>query len=211
MDMKYTGVPMGMWMIFHKSFRKNLTKVLKYDEQESRKIDALAKKKYRELIEGLPEFEKEDSFKKNIISCATMCAFLLSMPSLPSVEDATEYYKNSMMTGMMQWFCRMSGKKKFSEADISRMKALEKLKAGDRNPYTWNMEFYEYEDGSGYEARFTSCGICTFMRELGLTKLIPALCHLDYTMSEADGVSDFSREYTLASGGPYCDCGYKKR
>ena len=24
--MKYTGVPMGMWMIFHKSFRRNLTK-----------------------------------------------------------------------------------------------------------------------------------------------------------------------------------------
>ena len=24
-------------------------------------------------------------------------------------------------------------------------------------------------------------------------------------------VSDFVREYTLASGGPYCDCGYKKK
>ena len=22
---------------------------------------------------------------------------------------------------------------------------------------------------------------------------------------------DFVREYTLASGGPYCDCGYKKK
>ena len=27
----------------------------------------------------------------------------------------------------------------------------------------------------------------------------------------AGGVSDFVREYTLASGGPYCDCGYKKK
>ena len=24
-------------------------------------------------------------------------------------------------------------------------------------------------------------------------------------------VSEFVREYTLASGGPYCDCGYKKK
>ena len=40
--------------------------------------------------------------------------------------------------------------------------------------------------------------------------LTPALCHLDYTMSEAGGVTDFVRQYTLASGGPYCDCGYKK-
>ena len=38
-----------------------------------------------------------------------------------------------------------------------------------------------------------------------------ALCRLDYTMSEAGGVTDFVRQYTLASGGPYCDCGYKKK
>lgn len=61
------------------------------------------------------------------------------MPKLPSVDDATEYYKKSMMTGMMMWFCRMSGKKKYSEADIQSMKATAKLKAGDRNhiPGTW--------------------------------------------------------------------------
>ena len=30
-------------------------------------------------------------------------------------------------------------------------------------------------------------------------------------MSEAGGVTDFVRQYTLASGGPYCGCGYKKK
>ena len=50
------------------------------------------------------------------------------------------------------------------------------MKAADRNPYSWNMEFYEYP-----------------------------------TMSEAGGVTNFVRQYTLASGGPYCDCGYKKK
>ena len=85
------------------------------------------------------------------------------------------------------------------------------LKAADRNPYSWNMGFYEYPDGSGYEGRFTKCGICVLMKELGLYDLTPALCHLDYTMSEAGGVTDFVRQYTLASGGPYCDCGYKKK
>ena len=85
------------------------------------------------------------------------------------------------------------------------------LKAADRNPYSWNMGFYEYPDGSGYEGRFTKCGICVLMKELGLYDLTPALCHLDYTMSEAGGVTNFVRQYTLASGGPYCDCGYKKK
>lgn len=49
------------------------------------------------------------------------------------------------------------------------------------------------------------------MKELGLTELIPAMCQFDYTMSEAGGVTNFVREYTLASGGSYCDCGYKKK
>ena len=44
----------------------------------------------------------------------------------------------------------------------------------------------------------------------GSVRPAPALCRLDYTMSEAGGVTDFVRQYTLASGGPYCDCGYKK-
>ena len=46
---------------------------------------------------------------------------------------------------------------------------------------------------------------------IGAVDLTPALCHLDYTMSEAGGVTNFVRQYTLASGGPYCDCGYKKK
>ena len=42
------------------------------------------------------------------------------------------------------------------------------------------MDYFEYPDGSGYEARFTRCGICVLMRQMGLYDLTPALCHLDY-------------------------------
>ena len=49
------------------------------------------------------------------------------------------------------------------------------------------------------------------MKELGLYDLTPALCRLDYTMSEAGAATNFVRQYTLASGGLYCDCGYKKK
>lgn len=30
-------------------------------------------------------------------------------------------------------------------------------------------------------------------------------------MAEAGETADFVREYTLASGGPYCDCGYRRK
>ena len=209
--MKYLGMPMGMWALFAKSFRKQLRDVFDYDAEAAKIITEKAKRKYREIIGGLPAFEKADRFQMNIVNCAMLGAFILSMPKRPDVERLTEYYAKAMMTRPMRWFCRKSGKKKFTEKDVAGMKATAALRAADRNPYSWDMDFYEYPDGSGYEGRFTKCGICTLMKRLGLYDLTPALCRLDYTMSEAGGATEFVREYTLASGGPYCDCGYKKK
>ena len=48
-----------------------------------------------------------------------------------------------------------------------------------------------YTDGSGYEARFSRCGICTLMKERGISEIVPAICHLDYAMSEAGGRDRF--------------------
>ena len=209
--MKYAGMPFGMWMVFHKSFTQNLTTVFGLTPQQAKAVETLAKPKYKEIIAKLPEFEKEDRFTMNIVNCALIGAYILSMPKRPEVEPLTTYYANSMMTPLMQRFCRLSSKTKYTEKDITSMQATAKLRAADRNPYSWNMDFYPYEDGSGYEARFTRCGICTLMKELGLYDLTPALCHLDYSMSDAGGRTNFVREYTLASGGPYCDCGYHKK
>ena len=209
--MKYAGMPMGMWALFAGSFQKQLTAVFGYDAPTAKRIARNAKPRYRELIARLPEFEKADRFKMNIVNCAMLAAFILSMPRRPEVGPLTEYYAAAMMTGPMKWFCRKSGRAKFTARDLAGMRSAAALKAADRNPYSWNMDLYEYPDGSGYEGRFTRCGICTLMQELGLYDLTPALCHLDYTMSEAGGAADFVREYTLASGGPYCDCGYRKK
>lgn len=209
--MKYIGTPMGLWVLFAGSFQNQLSVVFDYDKATAKKITQDSKLKYKEIIAKLPEFERGDRFQMNIVSCAMLGAFILSMPERPDVDRLTEYYANAQMTGLMKWFCRQSGKSKFTAKDIAGMKATAELKAADRNPYSWNMDFHEYPDGSGYEGRFTKCGICTLMKELGLYDLTPAMCRLDYTMSEAGGKSEFIREYTLASGGPYCDCGWKKR
>lgn len=208
--MKYAGMPLGMWLLFRTSFRDNLVNVLGLSGTEADRIVKLAKPEYKRIISGLPEFEKDDRFKMNIVNCAMFAAFYLQLPQKSDIDALAEYYNKSMMISPMRWFCRMGGKKKFSEEDIAGMKATAALNAADRNPYSWNMEFLPYADGSGYEARFTKCGICTLMQELGIFEAVPAMCRLDYAMSEAGGASEFVREYTLASGGPYCDCGYKK-
>lgn len=209
--MKYIGIPLGMWNLFEKSFRKHLVSVLGYKKAAAKTVSKKAKSKYKEIIQALPEFERDDRFKINIISCAMLCSFILSMPKRPTLIELTDYYAKTMMTEPMKCFCRKSGKNKFSESDKQAMRETAAKKYADRNPYSWNMDYFEYADGSGYEARFTKCGICTLMKELGLYELTPALCRLDYTMSEAGGASSFVRKYTLASGGKYCDCGYKRK
>lgn len=158
--MKYIGIPMAMWAVFAKSFRTQLTSVFRYDAATAKEIARKAKPKYKEIIAKLPEFENGDHFKMNIVGCAMLGAFILCMPKQPDAEVLTVYYENAQMTPLMKWFCRQSGKAKFTPKDIARMKATADLKAADRNPYSWNMDFYEYSDGSGYEGRFSKCGIC---------------------------------------------------
>ena len=209
--MKYSGMPSVMWSLFVSSFEKALTDVFRIRDEEAKRISKQAKAEYRRIIESLPEFEKGDRFKMNIVSCAMFACFCRQFRPLPDVKDLTEFYKQGMMNRKMKLFCKVSGLKKFSKRDRQGMAATAKFRAADRNPYSWNMEYLPYEDGSGYEARFTKCGICTLMKELGLKNAIPAMCRLDYTMAEAGGVCDFVRKYTLASDGPYCDCVYRKK
>ena len=208
--MRYAGMPAGMWTLFRNSFRKNLGDVLGYDREKAGEVTEKAKKDYRMLIRRLPEFEKGDRFKMNIVNCALFSAFCLHMHPKPTLEQMTEFYNRSMMIPAMRFFCWLSGRKKFTAKDIEGMKKTEALRAADRNPYSWNMIYIPYQDGSGYEARFFRCGICRLMKELNLYEYVPAMCRLDYTMADASRASRFVREYTLASGGPYCDCGYKK-
>ena len=208
--MRYAGMPLAMWALFRKSFRDHLVSVLGFDGKTASEIAEKAKADYRRIIERLPEFEKGDRFRMNIVNCAMLSSFILHMRPRPSVDRMADYYRQSMLTPAMRWFCRKGGKQKFTQKDISGMKATAAFRAADRNPYSWNMEFYPYADGSGYEARFFKCGICVLMKELGLYEYVPAMCRLDYTMADVGGGCRFVRDYTLASGGPYCDCGYKK-
>ena len=209
--MRYVGMPVGMWLLFVRSFRRQLTAALGMDGATASRVTGDAKKRYKAIVAALPTFEKGDRFEMNILSCAMLCAFLKALPTEPTLEQVTTYYRDAMMIGPVRWFCRMGGRQKFTDRDVRGMRAAAALNAADRNPYSWNMEFLPYPDGSGYEARFSKCGICQLMREQGLFRYTPAMCRLDYDMSEVGGATDFVRRYTLASGGPYCDCGYMRK
>ena len=65
--MKYAGMPMGMWALFAGSFQRAADGVVfGYDEAAAKEItDKRQSRKYKEIIAGLPEFEKADRFKMN--------------------------------------------------------------------------------------------------------------------------------------------------
>ena len=93
----YLGMPFGMWTMFAGSFQKQLTVAFGYDVDTAKTIKKKAKPKYREIISELPEFEKGDRFKMNLVNCAMIGAFILSMPQRPEVDRLTDYYARSMM------------------------------------------------------------------------------------------------------------------
>lgn len=47
--MKYIGMPLGMWLLFEKSFREQLVFVLGYDKDTARSVSKKAKLKYKEM------------------------------------------------------------------------------------------------------------------------------------------------------------------
>ena len=78
--MKYMGMPWGMWTLFADSFQAQLTDVLGYNEQTAKAITRRAKAKYKEILSRLPEFEKGDRFKINLVG-SEMCIRDSSTPS----------------------------------------------------------------------------------------------------------------------------------
>ena len=151
--MNYVGMPLAMWALFATSFRTHLQTVVGLDEATAKAVTHKAKKAYREILSPLPDFEKGDQFQMNLVNCAMLCAFVLSTPQRPDVQTLTDFYARAMMTRPMRWFCRQSGKGRFSEQSMAKLRKTAQLRAADRNPYSWNMEFYPCPDGSGYEAR----------------------------------------------------------
>lgn len=63
-------MPAAMWLLFAKSFRQQLVENYHMNGEAAKEVTVKAKLKYKQMIQGLPEFEKNDRFKVNAVSCA---------------------------------------------------------------------------------------------------------------------------------------------
>ena len=70
--MNYPGLPFGMWLLFHRSFRKKLISVLGFSPLVAAETKKKARAEYRAIIARLPEYEKGDQ------SSALVCTLHLT-------------------------------------------------------------------------------------------------------------------------------------
>lgn len=202
--MKYGIVPKMMWTGYRGTFRKHLSATL--SETEPKTVMKAAHKKYREILSDVPEFEKGDRFLINIVSCALLSAILLSVKNKYSVEEVRAYYRNAMCDNFLTKAASKKSKA-YTKKGREILKAQAKKSESNQNPYSWKFSVEDGETLNQYTAYFYTCGICYLMTKLGLKEYIPAMCTLDYDMAALNNTV-FTREYTLAGGGAYCDCHY---
>ncbi len=202
--MKYGFIQKVMWSGYKGTFEKHLSKTLK--ESNPKAVMKIAHEKYKEILAGVPEFDKGDRFVKNIVSCALLSAILLSVENKYSEEEVRAYYRNAMCENFLTKAASKSSKT-YTAAGREKLKKQAKQSESNTNPYSWKFSVEDGETINQYTAYFYTCGICHLMNELGLGEYIPAMCTLDYDMAALNN-TEFTREYTLAGGGKYCDCHY---
>ena len=202
--MKYGFMPKLMWTVYKGTFKKQLTKTLR--EENPNEVMKLAHKKYKEILADVDEFEKGDRFLINILSCAMLSSVLLSVKNKYTVEEVRVYYRKAMCENFITKFVATKSKS-YTEKGRKKLKERAIKSQSGTNPYSWKFTVEDGETINQYVATFYTCGICYLMTKLGLKEYISAMCTLDYDMAAMNNTV-FTREYTLAGGGKYCDCRY---
>lgn len=193
----------AMWTVFGGSFKRAIQTVL--SENDAGSVMKCAQRKYKEILGGIDEFDKDSRFLVNILSCALLSAVLLSVEKKYDVETIRIYYRTAMCNKVMRRFVK--SERNYTPKGRAALKACAERSRSITNSYDWRFTVEDGKTINQYTATFTMCGICTLMNKLGLSEYISAMCAFDYDMAAMNNTK-FTREFTLASGGPYCDCHY---
>ena len=201
--MRYGFIQRLMWTGFKGTFRKQLSK--SFDERNPAEVIKNASKKYRKILSGVDEFEKGDHFLMNILSCAMLSVVLLLTKKIfpgrsPRLLPQGDVRKLSDESSRQK-------SRAYTAKGRELLKSQAKESEKNTNPYSWKFSVEDGETLNQYTATFHICGVCFLMTKLGLKEYIPAMCSLDYDMAALNN-TEFSREFTLAGGGKYCDCHY---
>jgi hypothetical protein len=206
--MKSNFITKANWRFFAPSFKRNLS-LIGVSKTEEKGFMQKAKGQYDTILGTIPEFGENDVLFINIASAALLASVYLSLPEKPTAQQMQKYYASAMNGNLLARFILKTNSSFTAKYQNKLKKSAEKSQKAT-NPYTWRFKYIPGDTLNCFDAIFDKCGICNLMNDLGIPELTPAMCAYDYTMAELKDMV-FTREYTLASGGPVCDCHYKKR
>lgn len=205
--MQYGFMPKLMWTAFRGTFEKALSSEL--NVHNPKEVMKKVHKDYKRILSEVEEFDKKSRFMTNILSCSMLTAVLMNLTSKPTVEQVRNYYREAMSSNFfMQYAAKHS--KSYTAKGREALKAEAERSQKNTNPYDWKFTVEDGETENQYTATFYTCGICYLMTKWGFAEYIPAMCTFDYDMAAMNN-TEFTREFTLADGGPYCDCHYNHK
>jgi len=205
---KYDIYAKAIWFLFARGFERALIK--HWNAGRAAEVMKRAKPLYKKLVRQTPGIGgmRKNPLTINLLSgCQFASIYLAADKSIP-VKTMTKVYHDGMLNGcLLKAFIRRQDM--FAAKSIRRK--LEQAEKSQTSPYAFDWKWsFEVINGGHLCADFTRCGILELFRSLGIEELTPAMCAFDYPMASLAGIG-FQREYTLASGGPVCDCHYIKK
>lgn len=200
-------MPKLMWTAFKGTFEKALFSEL--NVRDPKKVMKSVHEDYKRILSEVDEFDPGNRFMVNILSCSMLTAVLMNLTFQPTVEQVRNYYRQAMSGNFfMQYAAKHS--KSYTVKGREALKAAAARSQETTNPYDWRFTVEDGETIHQYTATFYTCGICHLMTKWGFAEYIPAMCTFDYDMAAMNN-TEFTREFTLAGGGPYCDCHYNHK
>ena len=155
--MKYGFMPKLMWTVYKGTFKKQLTKTLREDSPNG--VMKLARKKYKEILADVDEFEKGDGFLINILSCAMLSAVLLSVKNKYTVEEVRVYYRKAMCENFITKSVATKSKS-YTEKGRAKLKEHATKSQSNANPYSWKFTVEDGETINQYTATVFVQSMC---------------------------------------------------
>lgn len=202
--MKKRILPRGMWLLFQGSFEQKLP-LLSVNAPGN--LMERAKTTYEKIAGSIRPFGACDPLEINILSAAMVAAVYLCLPEKPEADNVKRYYAAAMGNRVKHLFLKRSSY--YTARYQKRLAKAAERSRHSTNPYSWRFTFAPGPTRDGFVTVFDHCGICYLFRQLGIGEIVPALCTYDDTMAEQTGTI-FTRKFTIAGGGPYCDCHYQR-
>jgi len=165
----------------------------------------------QKMNELMREFEDigRSMFSTNYIYAPGYVAFYTSMEKAGLKRHECDVLmlkmNEKMLTTVPAFLMHAVGKTYYR--NMSKEAALRvKNRPKELHHFDWDID-YRNIDKDNFEIDIKSCGFIEYTRKYGGENMLPAICQVDYLISNLMGVG-FDRSQTLGTGGCMCDCKY---